>query len=409
MNRTMSVLLVVGVTLTTAGPTYSAGFGLLHEFAGGGDDGSFPSDSLAVDGSTLYGMTPMGGDSSVGTVFSIGTDGSGFALLHEFAGGVNDGSIPYGSLTVDGSTLYGGTDFGGDFGKGVVFSVGTDGSDFALLHEFAGGAKDGENPRGTPIVDGTTLYGTTRIGGRFDAGVVYSVGTDGSDFTLLHEFAGGVDDGYSSYGSLMLDGSTLYGMTLFGGDSGGGTIFSVDTDGSNFALVHEFAGGVSDGRAPYGSLTLGGSTLYGMTSSGGGFDEGTAFSVGTDGSNFVLLHEFAAGVDDGESPYGRLSLSGSTLYGITRLGGDSNLGTVFSMGTDGSNFALMREFAGGGDDGSIGMMGFMGSLTLDGSALYGMTVLGGDFDKGTVFVIPEPATLGLLLLGGLAMLRRHTK
>jgi hypothetical protein len=37
---------------------------LLHEFSGESGDGMYPSGSLILSGSTLYGMTPYGGDSN---------------------------------------------------------------------------------------------------------------------------------------------------------------------------------------------------------------------------------------------------------------------------------------------------------------------------------------------------------
>ena len=48
--------------------------------------------------------------------------GLGITLLHEFAGGGSDGSYPYGSLT--GPNLYGMTTFGGDSNLGVIFYTG---------------------------------------------------------------------------------------------------------------------------------------------------------------------------------------------------------------------------------------------------------------------------------------------
>jgi len=105
----------------------------------------------------------------------MNTDGTGFALLHEFAGGVNDGSVPQGSLTLSGTTLYGMTYYGGDYGGGTVFQVNTNGTGFKLLHEFAGGVNDGRYPWGKLTLDGTMLYGTTKYGGDSDAGTVYSL------------------------------------------------------------------------------------------------------------------------------------------------------------------------------------------------------------------------------------------
>jgi uncharacterized repeat protein (TIGR03803 family) len=138
----------------------------------------------------------------------------------------------------------------------------------------------------------------------------------GAGIALLHEFTTGTDDGSSPfYTRLAMSGSTVYGMTLYGGGSSYGTVFSMGTDGSSFDLLHEFTGSVDDGREPYGSLTLSGTTLYGMTRRGGDDDLGTVFSIGVDGSGFIPLHEFAGGADDGQGPYGSLTLSGSTLYG----------------------------------------------------------------------------------------------
>ena len=98
------------------------------------------------------------------------------------------------------------------------------------------------------------------------------------------------------------------------------------------------------------------------------------------------------------NPYGSLTLSGSTLYGMTAGGGSNNFGTAFQMNTNGTDFTLLHTFTGGGSDGSFPY----GSLTLDGSTLYGMTGFGGVNNLGTVFsigVVPEPSSMGMVLLG----------
>ena len=71
-----------------------------------------------------------------GNLFSINTDGSGFNNVHSFSGG--DGDVPYGSLTLIGSTLYGMTSGGGANGKGTVFSMNTDGTGLRTLVSFSG-------------------------------------------------------------------------------------------------------------------------------------------------------------------------------------------------------------------------------------------------------------------------------
>ena len=96
-------------------------------------------------------------------------------------------------------------------------------------------------------------------------------------------------------------------MTYNGGSNGTGTLFSMNTDGTGFSLLHSFNGGTSDGQFPDGSLTLSGSKLYGMTANGGFRNSGTLFSMSTDGSGFSLLLSF--GVFPGVAPVGSLPSS----------------------------------------------------------------------------------------------------
>ena len=136
---------------------------------------------------------------------------------------------------------------------------------------------------------------------------------------LLHSFVYGTSDGSDPWGSLIISGSTLYGMTQNGGASNYGTIFKVQTNGTGYTLLHSFAGGTADGAYPSGELILSGTTLYGMTVAGGYGDCGTIFKIQTNGTGFTLLHGFpSSGVTEGRSPHGSLVLSGSTLYGMTR-------------------------------------------------------------------------------------------
>ncbi len=181
---------------------------LLHSFT---QDGSVPQAGLTLGGSTLYGTT---GDP--GTLFSIKSDGSSYTVLHSFAG--SDGFEPLASLTLVGSTLYGTSEYGGStYGDGTVFSINTDGSAYTVLHSFAGGARDGSDSRAGLTLVGSTLYGTTYTGGSAGDGTVFSVNTDGSGYNVLHSFTGGPDDGINPEAGLTQVGSALYGTTYSGG------------------------------------------------------------------------------------------------------------------------------------------------------------------------------------------------
>lgn len=213
------------------------------------------------------------------------------------------------------------------FGLGVNFASGQIG----LLHSFSGGATDGGQPLGTLTLSGGMLYGMANSGGSKGFGTIFQVATDGSSFTLLHNFTNGTADDRAPSGSLILSGSTFYGVTSGGGNNLWGVVFRMNLDGSGYTNLHSFANVTSDGRSPFGSLLLAGSTLNGMTGFAGSRGNGTIFKINIDGTGFNLLHSFAGPPCDGSSPQGDLTIAGSTLYGTTYSGGSSYNGTVFSL------------------------------------------------------------------------------
>jgi uncharacterized repeat protein (TIGR03803 family) len=181
------------------------------------------------------------------------------------------------------------------------------------------------------VLSGNALYGTTINGGANGKGTVFTVNTDGTGFTVLHNFTGG--DGSTPFAGLVLSGGTLYGTTFYGGDWNDGTVFSVNTNGTGFTTLHTFTAINSktnlDGANPYAGLVLSGNTLYG-TADGGSSGEGTLFAVNTDGTGFTNPYSFTGG-SDGASPQAGLILSGNTLYGTATEGGTWGDGTVFSL------------------------------------------------------------------------------
>ncbi len=83
------------------------------------------------------------------------------------------------------------------------------------IYNFTGGTTGGAHPAGSLIASGTKLYGTTSGGGSSNDGVVFSINSDFTGFTLLHSFTSGTSNGTGPDTSLLLSGSKLYGLTLF--------------------------------------------------------------------------------------------------------------------------------------------------------------------------------------------------
>jgi uncharacterized repeat protein (TIGR03803 family) len=291
--------------------------------------GPLPGD-IALSGSTVYVAIPLNSPQGSGRVYRIASNGTGYTLMKQFTADT-DGGYPIG-LVLSGNTLFGTASAGGNSGLGVIFKINTDGSGFAVLKHFAGGS-DGAEPRARLVLSDTVLYGTTyatNANPPYGAGTVFKVNTDGSGYTVLHQFSS-ASDGAGPAGPLLLSEGTLYGTTTWGGlgpGSGGGTVYGVGTNGSGFAALKYFTGG-SDGELPTGPLALYGRTLFGATHGGGTSGDGTLFKVNTDGSGFATLRSFNG--TDGDEPGGGVVLSGTTLYGVTAWGGRGNRGVVFAF------------------------------------------------------------------------------
>ena len=165
----------------------------------------------------------------------------------------------------------------------------TDGGNYQVIHNFTGVSTDGSHPNGTLLLDGTTLRGVTTDGGVNNAGVVFEIQTGGAGFQIRHDFA--LTEAYHPYGGLIRDGTTLYGFTKDGVTNGlgGGAIFHINTDGNDYRRLYTFKFPIQnpDGQWPYGVPLKIGTKLFGMTQTGGilvGDHQGTVISFDLTGN-----------------------------------------------------------------------------------------------------------------------------
>jgi len=321
-----------------------------------------------------------------------------------------DGGVPKGSLTYVNGWLFGRTTTTiatmptpastpiGSYGVIFHFDPDNVASSYSIDHVFAGhDTDDGDNPRHDAMTPfNNQLYGTTLDGGTHNNGIIFSIGQDGTGYQVLLSLHNSIGD--ESHSCFVVANNILYGMTASGGDNGEGVIFSFNptptptptasptSTPTNFQTLFSFACASSTGKEPHGRLTLdpAGTTLYGMTRKGGEHDYGVVFKIDTSGNNYMGLHDFAGGDSDGAtSDHGYVVQSGDHLYGTTTNGGHHDDGVVFRIKTDGSSFELLHKFGETHHDGKNPY----GSLLLVGNQLYGTTANGGDNDLGTVFVI----------------------
>jgi uncharacterized repeat protein (TIGR03803 family) len=284
------------------------------------EDGAFPdaaliegtvqgTDGLQSDG-FLYGVTRSGGENGTGTVFRIALDGTLFKTLHEFGEITSedddpltknaDGAYPLGTLVARNGYLYGTTSRGGANGRGTVFRLKKNGSEFQVLHIFTNITDEDDDDDTVP---------TNEDGAAPLAGLLY-VEEDG----------------------------LLYGVTSVGGENGTGTVFSITPAGSElteFNTLHDF--GTKLGSQPAATPILGDDgLLYGTTSSGGTNQEGDTTSFGTiwsmprDGTPFRKIFSFDGTTGSGPNS-AMLQLNSSIFVGTTGGGGRCGEGTVFRL------------------------------------------------------------------------------
>lgn len=313
--------------------------------------------------------------------------------VYSFAGG-NDGGFPYGGLVADAK----GNKFGvgsndGSGHNGVIFEVVKKNGAWVEtpLYSFTGGADGGLPQAGLMIDSAGNLYGTTYQGGA-GYGTVFELshGKKNSwQYNVLWTFTGGNDGGVPVSRLTMDANGNLYGTTTQGGTGVVGTAFELSppTNGQSWteSVLYNFTGN-NDGGEPMGNVLLGSDgNIYGTTAGYGQYNYGVVFKLTSSNGAWSesVLHAFQ-GSTDGEVPRDGLIQDGNgTLYGTT-AGFDNSYGNVFSLNTDGSNYASIYNippcqncYTGNGP---------WQTVTMDANgALYGTTIADGENNNGEVF------------------------
>ena len=206
-------------------------------------EGALPIGRLALAGNVLYGTSWSGGSSGEGSVFRLNTDGNSFTNLHSFGAIFypnytnSDGASPYGGVVLSGNIIYGttlegGINFipGGD-SLGTIFAINTDGTGFTNLFNLA--ELGGAYTYGGLSVAGNTLYGMASYGGSGGGGTVFAFNADGTGFVDLYDFPAEV----FPRAGVILSGNILYGSLTSYSNFGDERLFSLSLPQPQLTIV----------------------------------------------------------------------------------------------------------------------------------------------------------------------------
>jgi len=351
---------------------------VLYPFTGG-LDGGHPEAGVILDpAGNLYGTTQQGGAAGSGVVFKLDTCGNE-RVVYSFKG-MPDGSYPEAGVIRDrAGNLYGTTYYGGAWGFGMVYKVDTAGNE-TILYSFMGAA-DGSYPATTLIRDPAGhLFGTCE-------GVVYRVDAPGQE-TVLYTFTGGPGGGNANSALIRDPAGNLYGTATNGGTANAGVVYELKKAGTGFTekVLYNFTG-APDGSYPWAGVVRDwAGNLYGTTQAGGSANLGTVYELDTSGTETVLYN--FPGPADGSNPNAGVIACDSTgnLYGTTYYGGPANAGVVYKLDATGHE-TVLHSFTGGPDGGNP----WAGVICDSAGNLYGTTVNGGKANAGVVFMLDTTA------------------
>jgi uncharacterized repeat protein (TIGR03803 family) len=262
----------------------------------------------------------------------------------------------------------------------------------STLYNFDG--THGSNPTYMQLAQGQDgkLYGATYYGGSTGNGEVFSIDTTGN-VSVIYNFTGGADGGNPIGGPVLGTDGNLYGATNQGGSNANGfqgVFYKLTTAGVE-TVLHTFSAGI-DGAFPWAAPILASDgNFYGTTTGGGTTGNGILYKISTTGT-FTNLYSFDY-ANGGAYPTGSvLQASDGNLYMTASIGGANNCGTALETTTAG---VVKKTFS--FNCGSGGAYPIGGLIQAADGALYGTTDSGGTYGYGTLFKLSRTAFVQSIL------------
>lgn len=223
------------------------------------------------------------------------------------------------------------------------------------------------------------LWGLTQLSGDNNRGTIYKLDSSGSNHTVVYSFS----DGDKPTGSLLMaSNGNLYGSTSFGGSDDYGIIFSIDPVTEVFTKLWDLTPGTG-GRTRGSFMQASNGMLYMTTYEGGSNSSGTILELDPSSNNLIVRHHFGATSSDPSQPLAGelIEVSNGLLYGLSRFGGTNDDGTIYEYDLSSHTVTTLHDFS----SASNGAHPF-NSLTLASNGLvYGQTYEGGPTNGGVLF------------------------
>jgi uncharacterized repeat protein (TIGR03803 family) len=341
--------------------------------------------------------------------------------LHSFCSEANckDGDVPRDGLLMDSSgNLYGTTEFGGKYNKGIVFKFIPNANKTKYTEHILwslckkAGCPFGAYPDSDLItdVDGN-LYGTTEGGGAHTEGAVFKMRpvANGWVISVIHSFCGqppdcpdgGVPAGRLAYagqssGAAWDETSPLFGTANTGGSKNKGIVYELSPNGPHwdFKVLHSFNPS-TDFAYPGPLLVDPSGNLFGVTLMGAKFGGGALYKLAAGSWTETTLHNFCAEANctDGNGGIGKLAIDAAgNIFGTAIEGGSGancpepdGCGVAFEH-TAGGKYKVIYDFCSKNNcnDGSEPSAGL--DIEADGT-LIGTSHIGGTQGSGAVFTL----------------------
>lgn len=283
---------------------YTKNYTQLYEFKNG-DPVKLPCNDLYVDANmNIFGVSSEGGGS--GSIYKYDLNSGVLTVLHQFSG--PDGLRPLSGLTkASNGILYGVTNEGGNAGFGVIYSFNPLTNAYAVLHHFNNDGAKGKLLEYAPGI----LYGVGTIGGQFSEGQLFRFDLNTNTFTSLYSF--NTANGAKPYGPLIAGTSgLLYGTTSEGGLFNSGTIFSFDTAGNQYTVLHHF-NGIYGVRSPLCEAVPG--IFYGSAANVQGITDGVVFRYTVSGGVITSIDTINSELNGTSAENGFVKHPDNRLYG----------------------------------------------------------------------------------------------